>query len=76
MKSSKQIREIHIQQMIVIIPKTKINNLIEKMDVLISFAQLKQHEEATVTASIKNIALGFPPALPASPIMPSQVASI
>jgi uncharacterized protein (DUF362 family) len=36
--------------------------LIEDMDVLISFTQLKQHEEATVTASIKNIALGWPPA--------------
>ncbi len=45
-----------------VIPKTKINNLIEKTDVLISFSQLKQHEEATVTASIKNIALGWPPA--------------
>lgn len=45
-----------------IVPATKINTLIEKMDVLISFCQLKQHEEATVTASIKNIALGWPPA--------------
>lgn len=45
-----------------VVPATKINALIEKMDVLISFCQLKQHEEATVTASIKNIALGWPPA--------------
>ena len=45
-----------------IIPKTKINNLIDRMEVLISFSQLKQHEEATVTASVKNIALGWPPA--------------
>jgi hypothetical protein len=26
-----------------------------------SYAQLKMHNEATVTASIKNIALGWPP---------------
>ncbi|QHQ61696.1 DUF362 domain-containing protein [Anaerocolumna sedimenticola] len=45
-----------------IVTKTKINTLIERMDVLISFSQLKQHEEATVTASVKNIALGWPPA--------------
>jgi len=45
-----------------IIKNTKINNLLDRMDVLISFSQLKQHEEATVTASIKNIALGWPPA--------------
>ncbi len=45
-----------------VVPITKINNLLEKIDVLISFCQLKQHEEATVTASIKNIALGWPPA--------------
>lgn len=45
-----------------IIKKTKINKLIEDMDVLISFTQLKQHEEATISASIKNIALGWPPA--------------
>jgi uncharacterized protein (DUF362 family) len=45
-----------------IVKSTKINSLINDMDVLISFAQLKQHEEATVTAAIKNIALGWPPA--------------
>lgn len=45
-----------------IISKTKINKVIEDMDVLISFTQLKQHEEATISASIKNIALGWPPA--------------
>lgn len=44
-----------------IVPKTKINNLIENMDVLISFTQLKQHEEATMSAAIKNIAMGWPP---------------
>jgi uncharacterized protein (DUF362 family) len=45
-----------------IIKTTPINKLIDNLDVLISFAQLKQHEEATMTASIKNIALGWPPA--------------
>ena len=45
-----------------IIKQTKINNLIDDIDVLISFTQLKHHEEATVSASIKNIALGWPPA--------------
>ncbi|MBS3995017.1 MAG: DUF362 domain-containing protein [Alkaliphilus sp.] len=41
---------------------TKINRLLEEMDVLISFTQLKHHEEATISAGIKNIALGWPPA--------------
>ncbi len=45
-----------------IIPRTKINQLIDHMDVLISFTQLKQHEEATMSAAIKNIAMGWPPA--------------
>jgi uncharacterized protein (DUF362 family) len=44
------------------IPSTKINKLIEEMDVLISFTQLKHHEEATMSAGIKNIALSWPPA--------------
>lgn len=41
---------------------TKINQLINKMDILVSFTQLKHHEEATMSAGIKNIALGWPPA--------------
>lgn len=41
---------------------TKINELYNHMDVLISFTQLKVHEEATISAGIKNIALGWPPA--------------
>ncbi|MCT4617811.1 MAG: DUF362 domain-containing protein [Marinisporobacter sp.] len=41
---------------------TKINELINEVDVLISFTQLKQHEEATMSAGIKNIALAWPPA--------------
>lgn len=45
-----------------IVRKTKINQLVEEMDVLISFTQLKQHEEATISGAIKNIALGWPPA--------------
>lgn len=44
-----------------VIPNTKINQLIYNMDVLISFTQLKQHEEATMSASIKNVAMGWPP---------------
>lgn len=45
-----------------IITETKINKLLEEIDVLISFTQLKYHEEATISAAIKNIALGWPPA--------------
>ncbi|MCT4607362.1 MAG: DUF362 domain-containing protein [Marinisporobacter sp.] len=41
---------------------TRINQLINEVDVLISFTQLKQHEEATMSAGIKNIALAWPPA--------------
>lgn len=41
---------------------TKINELINQIDVLVSFTQLKQHEEATMSGGIKNIALGWPPA--------------
>lgn len=45
-----------------IIKSTPINEVISDADVIISFTQLKYHEEATVTASIKNIAMGYPPA--------------
>ncbi len=45
-----------------IIKSTPINKIVEEADVIISFTQLKYHEEATVTASIKNIAMGYPPA--------------
>lgn len=45
-----------------IIKSTPINKILTDCDVIISFTQLKQHEEATVTASIKNIAMGWPPA--------------
>lgn len=45
-----------------IIKSTPINKVINEADVIISFTQLKQHEEATVTASLKNIAMGWPPA--------------
>lgn len=43
-------------------PSTPINKLITEVDVLISFTQIKQHEEATVSLGIKNIALSWPPA--------------
>ncbi len=42
-----------------IIKSTPINEVIKDADVIISFTQLKYHEEATV---IKNIAMGYPPA--------------
>nr|WP_317333088.1 DUF362 domain-containing protein [uncultured Romboutsia sp.] len=45
-----------------IIKSTPINEVINDADVIISFTQLKYHEEATVTAAIKNIAMGYPPA--------------
>ncbi len=45
-----------------IVTSTDINKLLEEVTILISFTQLKQHEEATISAAIKNIALGWPPA--------------
>lgn len=45
-----------------LVPSTEINELLEQMDVLVSFTQLKQHEEATISAAIKNVAMGWPPA--------------
>ncbi|MDB8791494.1 DUF362 domain-containing protein [Romboutsia sp. 1001216sp1] len=45
-----------------IIKSTPINEIVNKADVIISFTQLKHHEEATVTSAIKNIAMGWPPA--------------
>ena len=41
--------------------ETPLHMLIEQMSVLISFTQLKMHEEATMSAAIKNIALSWPP---------------
>lgn len=41
---------------------TPINKLITEADVLVSFTQIKQHEEATVSLGTKNIALSWPPA--------------
>lgn len=37
-----------------------LNKLYEEMTFLISFTQLKIHEEATMSAAIKNIAMGWP----------------
>lgn len=42
--------------------KTKINTLLNEMTFHISFTQLKQHEEAAMSACIKNVALSWPPA--------------
>lgn len=41
--------------------ETNVNKLYNEMTFLISFTQLKYHEEATMSAAIKNIALGWPP---------------
>lgn len=41
---------------------TKINQLYDETDVLISFTQIKHHEESTVSLGIKNITLAWPPA--------------
>lgn len=43
-----------------LIKSTPINEVIKDADVIISFTQLKYHEEATVTAAIKNIGYGLP----------------
>lgn len=40
---------------------TNLNKLYEEMTFLISFSQLKMHEVATMSAGIKNIAMGWPP---------------
>jgi uncharacterized protein (DUF362 family) len=40
--------------------KIKVNQVIKEMDVFISFTQLKFHEEATMSAAIKNMALTWP----------------
>jgi uncharacterized protein (DUF362 family) len=40
---------------------TNLNKLYDEMTFLISFAQLKMHNVATMTAAIKNIAMGWPP---------------
>jgi uncharacterized protein (DUF362 family) len=38
----------------------KVNEIINQMTYYISFTQLKTHEEATMSASIKNVALSWP----------------
>lgn len=45
-----------------IIKQTKINSLVNEATIMVSFTQLKTHEEAVMSASIKNIALSWPPA--------------
>ncbi|MDF2986686.1 MAG: hypothetical protein K0R50_2196 [Eubacterium sp.] len=45
-----------------IVTATNLNKLFQEVTVLVSFTQLKHHEEATMSAAIKNIALGWPPA--------------
>ncbi len=43
-----------------IIHSLKVNKILNEKTKLISFTQLKQHEEATMSASIKNIMLSIP----------------
>lgn len=42
--------------------ETRLNVLIDEMTFHISYTQLKQHEEAVLSAAIKNVALSWPPA--------------
>ena len=42
--------------------KINLNKIYQEATCLISFTQLKIHEEATISGAIKNIALGWPPA--------------
>jgi len=42
--------------------KIKLNKLVVETDFLISYTQIKHHEEATASMGIKNIALAWPPA--------------
>jgi uncharacterized protein (DUF362 family) len=45
-----------------IVKQTKINSLLNEATIMVSFTQLQTHEEAVMSASIKNIALSWPPA--------------
>ncbi|SKB00945.1 Uncharacterized conserved protein, DUF362 family [Caloramator quimbayensis] len=45
-----------------VVKETKINKLIDEATIIVSFTQLKIHEEATMSAALKNIALSWPPA--------------
>ncbi len=40
--------------------KIKVNNIFSRMTKLISFTQLKVHEEATMSSGIKNVVMSFP----------------
>ena len=51
---------IHVQLNHSCPTSTVLNKLFEEMTFLISFTQLKIHEEATISASIKNITMGWP----------------
>lgn len=42
--------------------RIRVNSLYDETTVLISYSQIKVHEEATVTLGIKNVALSWPPA--------------
>lgn len=52
--------ELELEQ--ALLPRLLVNRLLAEADVIISLAQIKVHQEATVTLGIKNIALSWPPA--------------
>ncbi|WP_008825707.1 DUF362 domain-containing protein [Haloplasma contractile] len=43
-----------------LIPSLKINKILSEKTKLISFTQLKQHEESTMSAAIKNVTMSIP----------------
>ena len=45
-----------------LLKSTPINKIIKEADVIVSFTQLKHHEEATISASIKNMVMSSAPA--------------
>lgn len=40
--------------------RVAVNRIVHDLDVLVSLSTLKMHEEATITAAMKNVALSFP----------------
>ncbi len=44
------------------VKRIKLNKLLVETDFLISYTQIKHHQEATVSLGIKNVALSWPPA--------------
>jgi uncharacterized protein (DUF362 family) len=44
-----------------LVPETPLNQLAVEHDLLVSYTQLKHHREATISATLKNVALSWPP---------------